>query len=255
MSAIEVTDLIVRDTALPKLTRNIFTNFKNIHTLVLDNTKTEEIEEDAFYDLGNLKNLYIVNNHLSNFSSTLINPNSSLIWLDISNNSITTLTNLNVTAIPSLTVLNISHNSLEYLPKDILDKLELFNQFYIIVDGNPWNCFHEEWKEFLSKNLVEAFCLNDTAKQNNFSQLQQVNISSLYTHNCSSNVFKTACGFWIFGSLWLGIILGNISKLKKLLFHPYAMNMEDKAIQCGNYNIIFVLFVYFISRNTTLCLS
>lgn len=207
---------------------------------MLDNTQTTEIEKEAFYDLENLKNLYIVNNNLSSLVPDVISPNNSLLWLDLSNNSLTSLTNFNVQAFPSLTVLNVSYNALEYLPIDILDKLRSSNQFYLIIDDNPWNCSRSEWNANLSAELTQAFCTNLSLVEGQYAtsaqkEVQGSNSTTQFTSNCSSGVFETQCAFWIFGAIWAGIILGNISKLKTMLFCPNNVIMEDKAIQCGKY--------------------
>lgn len=170
----------------------------------------------------------------------MINSNT-FIWLDLSNNSLTDMTGFNLDAIPSLTTLNVSDNALEYLPRDFVDKLEETNDFYVIIDNNPWNCSHPEWKDYLSTQLTQAFCsnissLSDSYKSSEVSK-QNTNITTDLSSNCAVLMLKNRCAFWIFGALWVGIILGNISKLKQLLFCPKSQTLKDKATQCGKYTI------------------
>lgn len=250
-----VTDLTIEDTPIPVLTTETFQNFKYIHTLVLDNTDTEFVENNTFKDLKNLKNLYIVNNKLDNFRLDILNQ-SSLNWLDLSNNSIYDLSDFHINAISSLTVFNISSNALEFLPKDILDKLKQVNKFYLIVDNNPLDCSHPKWNGNLSEELSRVFCSNTSFIENEFKSAEDqpvsINSTKQFLANCSTdNMFRTRFAFWIFGSIWLGIILGNISKLKQLLFCPQITTVEDKAIQCGKYiifEITFQLLLFFISN-------
>lgn len=189
-----------------------------------------------------MRNLYIVNNNnLSTFNLNRFNS-STLVWLDISNNSLTNLSDFNVNAIPSLLVFNISYNLLEYLPLDILDKLRFANKFYVIVDNNPWNCSRSEWKQYLTADLTMAFCYDLTTMSDSYEASEEVDLApkqfvnssstSCGTH-CTEGKFKEYCSFWIFGAVWLGIILGNVRTLKRLICCPTTVTKDDKTTQCG----------------------
>lgn len=167
---------------------------------------------------------------------------TSLAWLDISNNSLKSLTDFNVKAIPTLLVLNISYNSLEYLPIDIVDKLRFENKFYVIVDNNPWNCSHPEWKQYLTDELTMAFCSDlatikiDSYEASDEVDVQQkkfVNSSTSGITRCIEGKFKEYCPFWIFGAVWVGVILGNVRTLKRLICCPTTITKDDKTTQCG----------------------
>lgn len=233
----ELNGLTIRDSDFPRITREMFESFKNVHTLILDDTKTEAIEEDTFQDLQKLTNLHITNNYITSFKSNILNS-SNLVWLDISNNSLTSLSDLNISGIPSVTVLNISHNSLEYLPEDIMFKLNSSNRFFVIVDNNPWNCSHPLWKDKLSTEFVRVFCLN-TSVDSSYAEAEEQNIignvnsTKEMSSSCSASIMNRHCPFWIFGALWTGVILGNIRKLKQLVFCPTNITSDDKTTQCG----------------------
>lgn len=238
LGEIEITDLTLRHSPFPKITRETFQNFQDLHTLILDHTNTDEIKENAFCDLQKLKELHIVNNNLTNFKSNMLNS-SFLVSLDLSSNSLVNLTDFNVLSLPSLIVLNVSDNSLEYLPINILEKIESTNNFYLIAGDNPWNCSHLQWKEYLSPQLKLALCSNISVLDEGYAEGEEEepklnsNVTEIYPQ-CSVGIFKTHCLSWMFGALWVGIILGNVKKLKQLVFCPRNSTMEDKATQCGN---------------------
>lgn len=217
----------------------MFQNFPLLDTLILDNTNTDEINQNAFSNLQKLKKIHIVNNNLTSFTSNVLNS-SVLFWLDLSKNSLVNLTEFNVLSMPSLTILNISDNSLQYLPKSILDKVTSTNSFFLIADNNPWNCSHPKWKQYLTEQLTVALCSNISQVPDSYAESREEeskiipNVTDSNYTPCSVGVFKTNCPFWMFGALWVGIILGNIKKLKQLVFCPSSLTLEDKATQCGN---------------------
>lgn len=235
---LELNDVTIRKSYLPILSRQMFGVFKNVRNLKLEYTTTQEIEGAAFHDLHQLTNLHITNNELTSFKPSVLNS-SHLVYLNISNNLISSLSDFNISTLRSLTVLDISNNSLEFLPKDILDTLNTSTHFFLIIDNNPWNCSHPSWKDNLSSEYIVAFCSNTSREQKSFDEIEeqhlveQTNSTRETPQSCSDNILKDHCPFWIFGALWTGVILGNIRKLKQLVFCPKNIILEEKSTQCG----------------------
>lgn len=157
------------------------------------------------------------------------------------------MTDFNIKAIPTLLVLNISNNLLEYLPIDIVDKLRFENKFYIVVDNNTWNCSHPEWKEYLTAELTMAFCSDlTTMKIDSYEAPDVVDVENKHFVNsstscvmhCNEGKFKEYCPFWIIGAVWVGVILGNVRTLKRLICCPTTVTKDDKTTQCGRYLIL-----------------
>lgn len=223
---------------------DMFVNFPNIQILRLRNASVRVIEEGAFRELLSLKKVYLTDNYLEELNSNVFAPNNSILILDLSHNLLSNLDNFEMDNFPLLKILNISHNRMEYLPENILSKVTEPNNFYLVVDNNPWNCLHPNWVLHLMEILVEAFCTNKTydptemdIKVAKLTNVEYKNNTQTKTDPEQDNFYclsysLKSCLLWAFGAVWIGIILGNMCTLKRMLFTP-PRRYEDKNTQCG----------------------
>ncbi|KAJ8946083.1 hypothetical protein NQ314_008983 [Rhamnusium bicolor] len=223
----------------------MFTNFKNLQNLYLQNTRTNRIEAEAFSVINNLNKLYLTNNYLEKISSNIFPVYNALHTLDLSHNLLNDLSEFDISMFPSIVFLNISHNRLEYLPENIMNKLKEENKFYLIADNNPWNCEHPGWVQHLTTIFIDAFCTNNNYDSRKVEEkMEKLSTGYLVYKDdtgiwsvCSAKCAFNHCLIWMFGAVWFGIILGNTCKIKRLLFTE-PTRYEDKAIQCGKYKNI-----------------
>lgn len=220
-------ELRIENSFISVVKSGMFVNFPNVETLRLRNTSTQTIEEGAFEYLTNLKKVYLTDNYLQEFNSNVFPLNNTIRILDLSHNLLNNLDGFDIEMFPILTIMNVSHNRLEYLPESLLNKLKEENNFYLIVDNNPWNCLHSSWTDQLTEILIEAFCTNKTydpyemnAKEENLTNLQYKNNTKAETETETNFFFclgysLKSCLVWAFGGVWVGVILGNMCKLKR----------------------------------------
>ncbi|XP_074034464.1 uncharacterized protein [Leptinotarsa decemlineata] len=247
LEAEDILELNISDTPISHVDRRTFGRYRNIHTLILRNSDIHSIEYNAFADLSFLRNLNLGNNLLENFSSSVFSENNSLYWLDLSNNLLGDLTNFNVSYFPYLMIMNVSNNRLEYLPENIMDKLKEINNFYIITDNNPWNCSHPGWSQNLNPNLIAAFCTRNMfdnriiQEKLNYLKNEDISYGEHKNFNSSRNeaIRKKCrskswcfsyCVFWFVAAVWMGVILGNVCKLKDIVCRT-TLKMRDKYTQ------------------------
>ncbi|XP_018567353.1 leucine-rich repeat, immunoglobulin-like domain and transmembrane domain-containing protein 2 isoform X2 [Anoplophora glabripennis] len=245
----ELQELKIENSFISVVKGGMFLNFPNIQVLRLRNTSTQTVEEGAFEDLYNLTKIYLTDNYLQDFNSNTFASNNSIRILDLSHNLLNNLDSFDIELIPFLTIMNISHNKMEYLPEGVLNKLKEENHFYLIIDNNPWNCSHPKWIEQLTEILVEAFCNGKTfdpsevnAKEANLVNLQYMNNTKSLTETENDNFFCIGyslknCLLWAFGGVWVGVILGNMCKLKRMLFTT-PRRYEDKNTQCDTIDLL-----------------
>lgn len=120
--------------------------FKNLEELVLTNNGLSVIEDGAFDGLPHLLTLNLSNNQLSDFKSEICKENSVLSYLILSNNTLESWDNFKISDFSNLQYLDISNNKFTYLPVDILEVLETNEKFSLSLDGNPWDCENDIWR-------------------------------------------------------------------------------------------------------------
>ncbi|KAJ8938994.1 hypothetical protein NQ318_015559 [Aromia moschata] len=241
-----VEELEVTNSSIIILEEGTFTNFKSLRTLYLRNTTTRYLAEGVFANLLSLTTIGITDNYLETLSSDAFGPNNSVQFLDVSHNLLSDLSDFDVGWFPSLVVLNVSHNRLEHLPAGVLDRLAEVNDFYAIVDNNPWNCSHPAWAERLTETSVAAFCgdhvYDSSEAQSKMRALEESPLNGTEADEEAAGCFWRCafltCVWWIIGAVWVGVILGNVCKLKRLLF-TQPRTYVDKNTQCGTYAVRF----------------
>lgn len=248
----ELQELLIENSSVSVIKSDMFVNFPNIQILRLRNASIQTVEEGAFQDLLNLKKVYLTDNYLEVLNSNVFPSNNSIRILDLSRNLLNNLDDFDLEPFPLLTIMNVSHNRLEYLPDNIMNKLNESNNFYLIVDNNPWNCLHPKWVLRLTEILVEAFCTNKSYDPTEMDIKVEKLTNPEYKNGTKNeatpeqNSFYClkyslkSCLMWAFGAVWVGVILGNMCKLKRMLF-TQPRRYEDKNTQCGklwNRNVI-----------------
>lgn len=244
----DVSYLKISNSSISSIDRNMFKHFKYLHTLNLENIQLKNILQASFVDLSALMNLLLHDNLLENFNSDIFDPDNVLKSLDLSNNLIANLDNFNISSFSTLKLMNISNNKLHSLPKEILNKLQTEDDFYLIIDNNPWNCDDTDWIEDLDTNLIAAFCKdfteddyvqNDAPTADFVDEPMVQNIDSIKETKSNRNAFSyenkcfSYCTLWFIGGVWLGVILGNAFKIKKLICRPNIRCVQERDTQCG----------------------
>ncbi|XP_072377509.1 uncharacterized protein [Diabrotica undecimpunctata] len=265
----DIVDLSITNSSITTLNATMFQNYQYVHTLSITHTKLKYIKKGTFYSLDYLEVLNLSYNCIESFNFRALSSIGNLTLLDLSYNNLESISNFNLKSFNSL-VLNISNNKMTHLEPEIIQKLNVSNYFYLIINNNPWNCSEIRWHKYLSPALLLAFCLypqdsekNDeqkddknfafqaveeytssvfpTQEENNFvvqfleenkknitlekySTPQNNTINCNYLKNCSSY-----CIFWCLGGVWIGIILGNICKIKRLICS--SVNTQDQETQ------------------------
>ncbi|KAG5884437.1 hypothetical protein JTB14_024380 [Gonioctena quinquepunctata] len=241
----DVLDLNVSRTFMRQINRTTFGRYRNIHTLNLQNNYINHVEKNAFADLVFLRNLNLRNNLLKSFDSDIFGTFNSLYLLDLSNNVLDDLSGFNISDFPSLMIMNVSNNLLEYLPNTFIEKLEESDSFYLIIDDNPWNCSHPGWN--LNPTLITPFCTervfdlavaqeklkllgNMDSLVEEFKSLNTNRNNEAPSGKCPRNWCFSYCVFWFIAAIWIGIIVGNIGKLKDIVCRT-TLKVGDKKTQ------------------------
>nr|CAI5833752.1 unnamed protein product [Callosobruchus analis] len=232
----DIIELNITNSYIPSIQPTFFEKFPNLNKIVLKNVHLREITTDSFSNLKALKYLDLGNNNLDTFNML---ENSYLEHLDLSDNNLQNLSFFDEHhRFNSLKYFDISNNYIEFLPKPLLEKLKTDPSFRLVPDGNPWNCNLSEWSEALNQELIELFC-NKKPKvdcQNGNDRLKFVSLLDDKTPDeevtCPTPICFTQCLFWFLGAIWIGIIIGNVCKIWKMLFS--SMRHEDKTTQYGN---------------------
>ncbi|XP_050498828.1 leucine-rich repeat, immunoglobulin-like domain and transmembrane domain-containing protein 3 [Diabrotica virgifera virgifera] len=260
----DIVDLSITNSSISGLNSAMFQKYQYVQTLSITHTKLKYIKERTFHSLDNLQVLNLSHNCIDSFNFKALSSIGNLTSLDLSYNKLESIYNFNLNSFNSL-VLNISDNKMTNLEPEFIQKLNMSNDFYIIINNNPWNCSESKWQKYLSPALLLAFCLypqdsreNDeqtyyknavfqavedntsrvfpTQEENNIVvqfleenttriQMPQNNtINCNYLKNCASY-----CVYWCLGGVWIGIILGNICTIKRLIFS--SANTQDQETQ------------------------
>lgn len=93
--------------------------------------------------------------------------------------------------------------------------------FSLYFDNNPWNCDNANWsKSFkIYEDMKKKFCYTSVnSKAAATEEKEETIICDSRTAHKRENCGFIKCKWWIIGSVWIGVILGNINKLNKLLY-------------------------------------
>ncbi|KAF7266132.1 hypothetical protein GWI33_020502 [Rhynchophorus ferrugineus] len=248
----DITRLEIRNSSVPTLTTSMLPEFNNLQYLDITDSLIENIEPDAFKTNVHLKEVNLGDNMLKAFNGDLVlSQNNKLTTLDLSNNQLSDFKWTNISHFTKFKVLNLTNNLLKSLPEGILEKLVETEEFYVIIDGNPWDCNDTTWSDKLDSKMVEAFCLNNTfnyvPKLKRDSFIQSVVKSEIYSDKTNllnrinrldpKYISCKKCGYMFSVSLfvcglWFGIIIGNIGTLKKLCARQ--KHFRSVSVQCDH---------------------
>ncbi|KAL1502058.1 hypothetical protein ABEB36_007261 [Hypothenemus hampei] len=230
----DISSLNITQSHIPIIFQGMFQNFENVQSLYVTSSGVSSVEDNAFALLSSsLQYLSLNNNNLTTLNlCQTISMYDQLKVLNLSFNRLKDLSSFNISCFPKLEILNVRDNLLTHLPKDILEFLQEDNDFYIIVDNNPWNCSHSDWSEYMNEKLIDSFCTNKTYIPYHIPY--NSNIVPEELKSFSDNCYKCSfyyCLFWMGGGVWIGIIIGNISIIKKLLCRK-RVEYNDEYTQC-----------------------
>uniref|UniRef100_A0AAR5Q461 LRRCT domain-containing protein n=1 Tax=Dendroctonus ponderosae TaxID=77166 RepID=A0AAR5Q461_DENPD len=199
----------------------------------------ELLQDDAFSGLPLLQDVDLSDNLLCSFNSRPFPLENSLKTLNLANNLLEDLSRFDIARFPKLHILNLTNNLLQFLPADILQTLQLPNKFHLLADNNPWNCSHPDWSELLVGKLLLAFCTNQTFDYAPQREHLQESLDGAAPACEPPNCYKCSfnfCLLWLFCGVWIGIIVGNLPKLRTLLcVKPTAY--ADGTTQC-DYSVV-----------------
>lgn len=227
---------------IPTISPTTFKNFINLQSLYITDSKVSNLEDNAFSHALDLQDLSLNNNVLTGFNSRSLSPENRLRTLDLSNNRLNDFADFNISYFPKLNALNLASNLLTHLPVDLVQMLKEQNEFYLVADNNPWNCSHPNWSEYLTDQLVNAFCTNKTFGQEIDGRMIENGLDARSEPTDENDCKKADCTkysfyyclLWSFCGIWIGIIVGNIGKIKNLICgRPVAY--ADEYTQCGKY--------------------
>lgn len=199
--------------------RETFNKYQKLQELNIINSRLSSIEDGAFYDLQQLTKVNMSKNFISNLSEKIFSPRSKLWKFVVSHNTLSDIANFDINYLPELTILDISNNYLKYLPVSLINRLKNDNNFTLIASNNPWDCSDKRWSFLLNENLQQTFC----------------GVTQFLPLRLPPQASFVTCVFWIFGSFWCGVIMGNLCMIKKIVFRNKTK--QDQSTQYGDYTI------------------
>ncbi|CAH0550612.1 unnamed protein product [Brassicogethes aeneus] len=114
-----------------------FTNSENLEILDFQFNKINSLPERAFFDLKKLRKINFNNNEISYIEPNAFEGVTTLESLFLNYNRLKMINPDVFTEKFKSTYFYINANYLNYLPKELLDKLTVK---YISLDNNPWKC-------------------------------------------------------------------------------------------------------------------
>ncbi|XP_044763681.1 SLIT and NTRK-like protein 1 [Coccinella septempunctata] len=221
---IQKTDIKTLDLSgsmINEVVRSSIREYGNLEELSLSNCRIKRLENGTFADLQKLIKLNLSDNLLTTFNGHSFERMSSLNIMILSNNLLETLSDMHLEAFPKLKVLDISGNQLQSLPEEVMYKIQNDPAFSLYAGNNPWNCNSIIWKKYFERNeeLKKKFC---SPVSHSFLGILKDREGRTIMQS-KTTVIRESCGFvkckwWIIGSVWIGVILGNLNKLNKLLY-------------------------------------
>ncbi|XP_066255783.1 SLIT and NTRK-like protein 2 isoform X2 [Euwallacea similis] len=262
--------LNITNSHIAVISATTFEGFSALQSIYVTGSNISQIDEGSFTHITGLQYLDLSNNALTKVDFQLALPGAALKYLNLSNNLLQDISNFNSTYFSKLQLLDLSNNQLSHLPMEVLKKLDMVNDFVIIIDNNPWDCSHPVWSENLNSILLYVFCAvpitetipkeTTTTRRETMTEATQKKTTTLQplqdrdqfvqafdnktasineTHGEKSdyllvNCYKCSfyfCLLWMFVGIWIGIILGNVGKIHHLICHNRS-SYEDKYTQC-----------------------
>ncbi|CAH0548069.1 unnamed protein product [Brassicogethes aeneus] len=231
-----VINLNITNSYVNLIQRKNFVNYKNLRYLSICHSQLMFVEENAFLDLLYLEELDLSDNFLRRISTNLFPDNNKIISLMVPNNLIEDLDDFDINRFPHLKKINLSNNILEYLPSNLINKMASSKDFIIAVNKNPFNCSHVKWKQYLTNRpqFCNEFNLGNTEKlklQPIVAPLSEDSENKTIPKDyCIKHCHFFNCLIWTFSGIWIGIIVGNVCKIKDLIFLK-KKRVENKFTQ------------------------
>ncbi|XP_050310400.1 uncharacterized protein LOC126746271 isoform X2 [Anthonomus grandis grandis] len=229
-----INTLKIINAKLPIVSGATFKGFSgNLQTVYLTSSGVRSVEKGSFNSSADLQYLSLRDNELTELD--LESP--ALQKLDVSFNLLQDISRFNISAHPRLKVLNVSYNQLTHLPKEILEKLEQKNDFFLVIDNNPWDCLRPQWIDLLSPKLINVFCTDQSYNISYKVSDQESNEpKNIPKTNCNEPMICLKCSYtfclvWLFSGIWAGVILGNVGMIKRMVCGRMPM-YADKHTQC-----------------------
>ncbi|XP_045464868.1 uncharacterized protein LOC123674065 [Harmonia axyridis] len=221
--SIQMTDIKALDLSGTEIheVRSYVEDYVNLEDLNLSSCRIKSLGKGTFAQLSKLIKLNLSDNLITSFDGNSFDKPNVLNILILSDNLLNSLSELHLDAFPKLNVLDVSGNQLKYLTGDVIEKIRRNPTFSLYAANNPWNCSISHWMNFLETNedLKNKFC-----HSNSNSFLGKIKYKEGKRRgDLGNSIIRESCGFfkckwWIIGSLWIGVILGNVNKLNKLLY-------------------------------------
>lgn len=125
------------DSTIPTLHDNCFSDYGNLHLLIVLGSGVEKVEDDAFNNLSQLKGLYLIDNELKSVSSTWFRELRNLRRLLLRRNAIVQVDRDLGRYLPNLEYLDLEDNRLICLDSDFLNGLSPKLYRFNFLFGNP----------------------------------------------------------------------------------------------------------------------
>lgn len=229
----DVKHLKITNSLIEFLRRETLEDYKNLRTLTIANSGLKLVEYGAVSENLLLESFNVTNNFIQDISSKTFPSNNNIKTISLSNNLFRSLSDFDINHFPHLHTLDISKNYLEYLPEQLLNKLDN-SSFTLIAGNNPFKC--DDW---LSKSIGLCTLITKSKLQPLLINYTNVTSSANTEVKCIRHCHFLKCIPPFLCGIWLGIIIGNICKIKDLI---YPKLMENKSTQYGKTHPPFVSF-------------
>lgn len=258
----DITHLDIRDSDIRTVSEDILRDFNNLQSLDITNSGVEVLENHAFSNCSFLRKVNLKYNKLESFNFEAFEVDNKISLLDLSNNLLKTFENFNVSYFSSLKILNLTNNTLTSLPESLIEKLITTEEFYMLIDDNPWDCNISSWSDSLSSVMLEAFCGVEDTTYMTETKIDEVVASTteafkvVYEGETSGKTLKpmaivdgkffgnrklnNACpdcdmiGYailWCLIGIVVGIIVGNVPWMIRMACKK-SKTSKDKDAQC-----------------------
>ncbi|CAF0967290.1 unnamed protein product [Brachionus calyciflorus] len=248
--------LDLKKTQITSISKEIFSNFSNLHTLNLSENFLTILDKNLFKGLTNLKILNLEYNNLSHLDDDLFGDLPRLNLLNLHNNKLVLLNDENFTSLANLLYLDFSNNSIQSIHENCFDSLS--NLIELNMRKNEIDLIDKNWFKNLKNlqvlNLSHNFLISRLESNNfaNLTNLKKLNLAKVVFDSISTESFKglnkledlvlSECDLenklseYLFKDLTnlrlLSLDKNKISKLEPI-FHDLK-NLEALGLSCNN---------------------